>query len=217
MLPKRKQLSIDAIKKWLWGIYNYIKAYANPNYQVWQEQKLEFPYKKATSDNEETIWLSGTPDIVIINNNPSNEVQAEIIDIKCWTICWYEGPDIWRENAQWYFYPRFLLKQRHPEIVSVSNGNKIKIKFTFLVMDKKSGEVKPFSKIMDENVIEANVKQNIKNFIDLESKQLDKQEYPATECRACKFCPLVDLCPLKKASTVEDRITKDTEDVELFS
>ena len=84
-------------------------------------------------------------------------------------------------------------------------------------MDKKSGEVKPFSKIMDENVIETNVKQNIKSFIDLESKQLDKQEYPATECRACKFCPLIDSCPLKKATPVEGRITKDTKDLELFS
>lgn len=207
MLPKKKQLSMDAVKKGLGGIYNYLKQFATEEYQIWQEQKLEFPYEQKEDD---IVRLSGTPDVVILHNEPKEEYQVEIIDIKCGTLSWYDGPEIWRENAQWYFYPWFILQHWLPEIKAAAGDNKVKIKFTFLVMDKKTGEVRPFSKVMDIPTIETNVNHNIKGYIDLESQNLEKDQYPAKECRACKFCPLLDVCPLKR---VKDEQEKEVEDL----
>lgn len=197
LLEKRKQLSPEALKEGMTGVFKYVKQYANENWQLWQEQKMEYPY-----DVENKIWLSGTPDVIAFKNNPSEEdgIVCEVIDMKCGTISWYDSPEVWRENAQWFFYPRFIFKQRDQEILTKTQGwrNAPKVKFTFLVMDKKSGKVQPFSKILDQSVVKTNIDHGVKEYLKLINSEVDKTEYPAKQCRACGFCPVADICPLKK-------------------
>lgn len=187
------------------GIYAYIKQFVNEKFQIWQEQKIEYPLGD--------VWISGTPDIIVIYNEPNVEdgIVAEIIDMKCWSSSWYDGPDIRRENAQWYFYPRFIFKQRHPEILSLTSWRtkKPKIKFTFLVMDKKSWEVHPFSKVLDESVVDTNVTHNVGEFIDIKSKNLDNKDYPAKQCRGCGMCPVADICPLMQKDLTAKEIINE--------
>ena len=59
------------------GIYAYIKQFVNGKFQIWQEQKIEYPLGD--------IWISGTPDIIVIYNEPNADdgIVAEIIDMKC--------------------------------------------------------------------------------------------------------------------------------------
>lgn len=206
MLEKRKQLRPEVLKEWMAGVFRYIKQYANDNWQLRQEQKLEYPY-----DPENWIWFSGTPDVIAFKNNPTEEdsVVCEVIDMKCGTISWYDSPEVWRENAQWFFYPRFIFKQRDQEILTKTLDWKTtpKVKFTFLVMDKKSGKVEPFSKVLDEAIVKTNIDHGVKEYLKLINSDKNKTEYPAKQCRACGFCPVADICPLKKVDlNVEEEV-----------
>jgi len=208
-IEKKKQIKTEILKLWMWKLYKFFKQYIWPDYQIWQEQKFEYPRDRDDDD----VWISWQPDVIIIYNNPDREVWivAEIIDIKCGKISWYDKPDIRRENSQWYFYPRFVFTHRGMEIQSFWI-EKPKVKFSFWVIDKWTGDLQFFSKEMDEYTVDIQMKEHIKAFRELQKQNLDKQDYPATKCRWCAFCEFADTCPLKK-----DEVSVSNEELdELF-
>lgn len=191
---KKKQVKSDILKIWMWKLYKFFQQYMTPDYQVWQEQKFEYPRDR----DEDDVWISWQPDVIIIYNNPDREtwIVAEVIDIKCGKISWYDKPDIWRENAQWYFYPWIVFTHWAMEIAA-TNIESPKIKFSFWVVDKWTWDFQLFSKTLDERSAETQMKFHIKEFRELQKQNLDKKDYPATKCRSCAFCDLADTCPLK--------------------
>lgn len=195
-LPRGKQVKTDILKMWMWKLYKFFKQYVWPDYQIWQEQKFEYP---RDFEEEDDVRISWQPDVIILYNNPDKEewIVAEIIDIKCGKISWYDKPDIRRENSQWYFYPRFVFMHWGMEI-ELLHVDKPKIKFSFGVIDKWTWDLQFFSKVMDEYTVSIQMKEHIKAFRELQKKDLDKTEYPATKCRWCAFCEFADTCPLKK-------------------
>lgn len=204
-VEKKKQIKTDILKIWMWKLYKFFKQYIWPDYQIWQEQKFEYPWDR----DDEDVWISWQPDVIILYNNPNKEewIVAEIIDIKCGKISWYDKPDIRRENSQRYFYPWFVFNHWWMEI-SWLWIDKPKVKFSFWVIDKWTGDLQFFSKIMDEYTVDIQMKEHIKSFRELQKQNLDKKDYPATKCRGCAFCEFADTCPLKKdeLSVSEDEI-----------
>lgn len=74
-------------------------------------------------------------------------------------------------------------------------------------MDKKSGKVEPFSKVLDEVIVKTNIDHGVKEYLKLINSDKNKTEYPAKQCRACGFCPVADICPLKKVDLdVEEEV-----------
>lgn len=197
-LEPKKRISIDALKSWMWKLYKFFTKYTTKDYQIRQEQKFEYPWENP--EETEDVWISWQPDVFVLYNNPSREdkIVAEIIDIKCWKISWYSKPDIRRENAQWYFYPWFIFQHFRQEI-NFHWIDKPKIKFSFAVIDKWTWDLETFSKELDENITNIQMKEHMKQFRDLQKQNLDKQDYPATKCRWCAFCEFADTCPLKSA------------------
>lgn len=195
-LEKKKQLSLEALKTWMWKIYKLIRNYVTPDYQIFQEQKFDYPWE-FDSDGED-IWISGQPDIIVLYNNPDREtgIVCEVIDIKCGKISWYEKPDIWRENAQRYVYPWFIFNHFWQEITLTGISKPI-VKFSFAVVDKSSWDLQLFSKELDEYTVNIQMKEHIKQLRELQKQNLDKKDYPATKCRWCAFCEFADTCPLK--------------------
>lgn len=194
-VDKKKQLNIEVLKKWMWKLYKFIKQYITPDYQVWQEQKFDYPWE---FDTDEEVWISGQPDIIVLYNNPDREtgIVCEVIDIKCWKISWYDKPDIRRENAQWYVYPWFVFNHFGQEIM-LTWISKPLVKFSFAVVDKSTWDLQLFSKTLDEKTVDIQMREHIKQFRELQKQNLDKKDYPATKCRWCAFCEFVDSCPLK--------------------
>lgn len=197
-LDKKKQLNTEVLKDWMWKIYKFFKQYVTPDYQCIQEQKFEYQV-----DPEEDVWISWQPDVVILYNNPNKDdnIVAEIIDIKVWKISRYEKPDIRRENFQWVVYPWFVFNHFGQEIF-LTWIDKPLIKFSFAVMDKSSWDFQLFSKTLDEYTVNFQIKQQIKQFRELQKQELDKKDYPASKCRWCAFCEFIDTCPLKSAEVL---------------
>lgn len=194
-LEKRKQISSEILKEWMWKIYKFFKQYITPDYQIRQEQKFEYPVDLWDDD----IRISWQPDVIVIHNNQDKEdwIVATVIDIKCWKISRYDNPEIWRENSQRFIYPRFVFNHWWMEINQLMI-DKPKIKFSFLVVDKWSWDMKEFSKILDEYTVNIQIKEHVKQFRELQKQELDKKDYPAKKCRWCMFCEFSDTCPLKK-------------------
>lgn len=194
-LDKKKQLSTEVLKEWMWKIYKFFKQYVTSDYQLIQEQKFEYQI-----DPEEDVWISWQPDVVILYNNPNKEdkIVAEIIDIKVWKVSWYEKKEIWFENFQWVIYPRFIFNHFGQEFL-LTWIDKPLIKFSFAVMDKSTWDFQLFSKTLDEYTVNFQIKQQVKQYRELQKQNLDKKDYPATKCRWCAFCEFADTCPLKAA------------------
>lgn len=195
-LEKWKRINTDILKQWMWKIYKFFKQYITQDYQIFQEVKFEYPFEY---DWEVDLWVSWQPDVIILYNNPNreDEIVAECIDIKCWKTSRYSKPDIRTENSQRYFYLWFLFHHFALEFKE-HNFEKPKIKFSFAVVDKWTWDLELFSKTLDEYTVELQMKHHIKEFRELQKKNLDKKDYPATKCRWCAFCEFADICPLKK-------------------
>ena len=179
----------------MWKLYKFIRQYVTKDYQIRQEQKFDYEWEL---DWEEDLWISGQPDIIIFYNNPDREtgIVCEVIDIKCWKISWYDKPDIWRENAQRYVYPRFVFNHFGQEITLTWISKPI-VKFSFAVVDKSSWDLQLFSKELDEYTVNIQMREHVRQFRELQKQNLDKKDYPATKCRWCAFCEFADTCPLK--------------------
>ena len=193
-LDKKKQLNIETLKKWMWNLYKFLRTYINKDYQVWQEQKLdyEWPY------DDEEVWLSWQPDLMILYNNPNkeNKIVWEVIDVKCGKISRYEKSEIRRENSQWYFYVRLMFTHFGQEFLLTWIEKPI-VKFSFAVVDKSTWDLQLFSKELDEYTVNIQMREHVKQFRELQKQNLDKKDYPATKCRGCAFCEFADSCPLK--------------------
>lgn len=196
-LEKKKQLNIDTLKKGMWNLYKFVKQFVTPDYQIWQEQKLDYFWE---SDWDEDIRISGQPDLIIFYNNPDREtgIVCEVIDIKCGKISWYDKPDIRRENSQRFVYSRFVFNHFNQEI-TLTGIKKPIVKFSFAVVDKSTWDLQLFSKELDEYTVNIQMREHIKQFRELQKQNLDKKDYPATKCRGCAFCEFADTCPLKRA------------------
>lgn len=194
-VEKKKQIKTDILKQGMWKLYKYLKQYITSDYQIWQEMKFEYPWE---FDEDEDVRISGQPDVIIFYNNPDREtgVVCEVLDIKCGKISWYDKPDIWRENSQWYFYPWFVFNHFWQEIL-LSWIEKPIVKFSFAVVDKWTWDLQLFSKEMDEYTVDIQMREHIKQFRELQKQNLNKEDYPATRCRGCAFCEFADTCPLK--------------------
>lgn len=195
-VDKKKQIKTEILKTGMWKLYKFFKQYTTSDYQLWQEMKFEYPWDY----DEEDVWISWQPDVIILYNNPSHwdKIVAEVVDIKCWKTSWYDKPDIRRENSQRYFYPWFVFTHFWQEI-SLTWIDKPLVKFTFAVIDKWTGDLQFFSKTMDEYTVDIQMREHIKQFRELQKQNLDKKDYPATKCRGCAFCEFIDSCPLKAA------------------
>ena len=206
-IAQDKLPSVDIVKTGFANLYKWIQAKReDPTLHLYQESKIEIP-----RNIDRSIWISCQPDIIGLYDEPDEEgVLVDIRDAKSWSKYRYEDPKIWTENLQWIFYARTAIEYFATYFTEANRKrevwNEVKVRFTFVVIDKKTGEIYEFPRVMTENEIISMMTLKLKQmrsnkyqgaeFGIFPEEVIDPAKYPAIANRSCGFCSLAGDCPL---------------------
>ena len=133
---------------------------------------------------DDNWWLEGTADLIVITSS----WKIKIYDYKTAnTSSWYDWEDIWNETPQGKIYAFLAWKIFWA----------YEIEFTYIVLEKKNQwKLTTYSKVY-------NIKKIEKEILELTDRYIQNdmiEDYDATPCRFCFFCPFKKdwTCPAYK-------------------